>query len=543
MRPAGRATMESVRKRSRHGLAVLFALLLPACGGGGGGGATPTPPPYSSVTLVQLSRAAAFTAGCDGVAPNGTLYTGTTAEPSLVVNPANPMNLIAGWQQNRWSNGGSQGLNFAASFDGGTSWTPSNAAFSRCTGGGAGTAGDYARASDVWLTASPSGAIYALSLSFTGGALVAGSSSAQLVAQSQDGGLSWGAPIALITDGQEFFDDKGSITADPNDSGFVYAVWDRLTGATAGPSYFAATADAGTTWAAARSIYDPGPANQTIGNQIVVLPTGVLLDVFTELDTSASGQTTALARLVQSGDHGATWSAPITIAELMAVGTVDPRTGQGVRDGSDIVSVSVAPGGIVYVAWQDARFSGGAHDGIAVTHSSDGGATWAPPIEVNADTQVQAFTPTVHVESGGVIAVTYYDLRNDAFAPFGSLLADAWLVTSSDGASFRETHLSGPFDLTLAPNSGGLFVGDYQALSSAATSLPLYAQTDSGAAIRSDTFMAFPPVASSAEFAVARALGPFRATAAQTGFGLEPAARQRIALGIEERRVERRLEP
>jgi len=534
--------MASVMKRSRHGLAVLPVTLLSACGGSSGGGGAPTAPPYSSVTLVQLSRAAAFTAGCDGVAPVGTLYAGTTAEPSLVVNPANPMNLIAGWQQNRWSSGGSQGLDFAASFDGGTSWIPSRAAFSRCTGG-AGGAGDYARASDVWLTASPRGAVYALSLSFTGGLLVAGSSSAQLVAQSQDGGLSWGAPIALITDGDQFFDDKGSITADPNDSSFVYAVWDRLSGPSAGPSYFAATADGGTTWAAARSIYDPGPANQTLGNQVVVLPSGVLLDVFTELDTAASGQTTALARLVQSGDHGATWSPPITIAELMAVGTVDPRTGQGVRDGSDIVSVSVAPGGIVYVAWQDARFSGGAHDGIALTHSSDGGASWTPPIEVNADTQVQAFTPTVHVESGGVIAVTYYDLRNDAFAPFGSLLADAWMVTSSDGASFRETHLSGPFDLALAPNSGGLFVGDYEALSSAAGSLPLYAQTDSGAAIRSDTFMAFPPVAASAEFAVARALGPFRATAAQTGIGLEPAARQRIALHIEERRVERRLEP
>jgi len=28
------------------------------------------------------------------------------------------MNLISAWQQNRWSDGGAQGLNFAASFDG-----------------------------------------------------------------------------------------------------------------------------------------------------------------------------------------------------------------------------------------------------------------------------------------------------------------------------------------------------------------------------------------------------------------------------------------
>src|SRR5690349_10465398 len=176
-------------------VSVALAALLAACGGGGGGGGgggnTQTPPPYSSVTLIQLSKASTFVAGCDGVAPNGTLYTDTTAEPSLVVNPANPMNLIAGWQQNRWSTGGAQGLNFAASFDGGTTWTLSNAAFSRCTGGGAGNAGDYSRATDVWLTASPSGAVYALSLSFTCCALLTGSSSAQLVAQSLDGGRSW----------------------------------------------------------------------------------------------------------------------------------------------------------------------------------------------------------------------------------------------------------------------------------------------------------------------------------------------------------------
>lgn len=531
-------------QRARHAMSAVLLTLLAGCGGGGGSasGPNPTPPAYSSTTLVQLSKAPAFAAGCDGVAPSGTLYPDTAAEPSFVVNPANPMNLIAGWQQNRWSSGGAQGLNLAASFDGGMTWTLSNAAFSRCTGGGSGNAGDYARASDVWLTASPSGVVFALSLSFTGGALLAGSSSAMLVAQSQDGGRSWSAPVALIQDGAQFFDDKGSITADSTDSSYVYVVWDRLNGPSAGPAYFAVTADAGTTWAAARSIYDPGAANQTLGNQIVVLPGDVVLDVFTELDT-AGGQTTALARVVQSPDHGTTWSAPITIAELEPAGTVDPRTGQAVRDGSDIVSVSVGPGGVVYVAWQDARFASGSHDGIAMSHSTDGGTTWSTPVEVNGDPSVQAFTPTVHAEASGVIAVSYYDLRNDAFAPFGSLLADAWIVTSSDGSSFQEAHLSGPFDLDLAPDSGGLFVGDYEALSSAAGSLPLYAQTDAGEAIRSDAFMAFPTTGAAARTAVARAMGPFEAQAAPAGLSLTPAARRRIAQRMDQRRIERRGKP
>jgi hypothetical protein len=499
-----------------------------------------SPPPYTSVTLVQLSRPSTFAAGCDGVAATGTLYVDTAAEPSLVVSPSNPMNLVAGWQQNRWSDGGSQGLNFAASLDGGTTWTPSNAAFSRCTGGASGAPGDYARASDVWLTASPNGVVYALSLSFTGNSLALGSSSAQLVASSQDGGLTWSAPVALIQDGAQFFDDKGAITADPTNSSDVYAVWDRLSGPTAGPAWFAVTLNAGTGWAA-HMIYDPGAANQTLGNQIVVLPGDVLLDVFTEID-NGGGQARAFARVIQSPDHGASWSAPITIAELEPLGTVDPQNGRTVRDGSDIVSVSVGPGGIVYVAWQDSRFSGGARDGIAMTHSSDGGATWAAPIEVNGDTQAQAFTPTIHVEAGGVIDVTYYDLRNDAFAPFGSLLADAWLVSSSDGTTFKESHLSGPFDMNLAPDADGLFLGDYEALSSASGPLPLYVQTDAGAAIRSDVFLAFAPITAAAQ-AELSASATFQAVAAPAGLALKPAARLRIAQRIEARRVQRRTRP
>src|SRR5207237_10744611 len=109
----------------------------------------PPPPPLTSLTQVRVSQPAAFTAGCDGVAAPGTLYSGTAVEPSLALNPLTPSNLIAAWQQNRWSDGGSQGLNLAASFDGGMTWTLTNAAFWRCTGGNAADVGGYARAGAV----------------------------------------------------------------------------------------------------------------------------------------------------------------------------------------------------------------------------------------------------------------------------------------------------------------------------------------------------------------------------------------------------------
>src|SRR3984893_14510377 len=170
---------------------VALLTLVTACGGGGGGSMMPPggPPPFTSVTQVRVSQASTFSAGCDGVPATGTLYTDTAAEPYLAVNSTPPLHLISAWQQNRWSDYGAQGLGLAASFDGGMTWRLSNAEFSRCTGGNSGNAGNYARATDVWLTVTPTGVVYALSLSFTGAPLAAGSSSAMLVAQSHDGGL------------------------------------------------------------------------------------------------------------------------------------------------------------------------------------------------------------------------------------------------------------------------------------------------------------------------------------------------------------------
>src|SRR5438874_9658233 len=49
---------------------------------------------------------------------------------------------------------------------------------------------------------------------------------------------------------------------------------------------------------------------------------------------------------------------------------------------------------------------------------------------------------------------------------------------------------SGPFDLDLAPDSRGQFLGDYEALASTPSSfLPFYVQTDAGAQVRSDAFI------------------------------------------------------
>lgn len=412
---------------------------------------------------IRVSGSSPFTAGCDGVPATGVSYLNAEVEPSLAANPRNLRNLVGAWQQDRWSDGGARGIVTATSFDGGQTWTPRAMPFSRCGGGNAGNGGDFTRASDPWLSFSPDGTVHLMALVFSGQTFQPGSSSAMVTSRSLDGGLTWSATRVLISDGVNFFNDKNAMTADPTDSRFVYAVWDRLVANDGGgPTYFARTTDGGASWVAARPIYDPGVGNQTIGNVIAVQPDGTLINLFTQIDALAGGGFTSTLRVIRSLDKGATWSAPITIAQMLSVGTRDPDTAAPVRDGSILGQIAAGADGTLAVVWQDARFGDSTHDGIALSVSGDGGLSWSPPLPVNADLSVPAFTPTVNVRADGTIAVSYYDLRNNTSAL--SLPADYWLARSRSGAAWSESHIAGPFDLVSAPNAGGFFLGDYQAL-------------------------------------------------------------------------------
>ncbi len=111
-------------------------------------------------------------------------------EPFLAVDPKDSRHLIGGWQQDRWSSGGANGLVSGVSFDGGSTWTRNGARFSRCSGG------DYQRASDPWVSFGPDGTAWQIGLTFDGN----GPNRAVLASRSGDGGRTWGDPVALVRD-------------------------------------------------------------------------------------------------------------------------------------------------------------------------------------------------------------------------------------------------------------------------------------------------------------------------------------------------------
>src|SRR5919197_4233784 len=174
--------------------------------------------PFTRSPLKVVSAPSPF-AGCDISGQPGVNFLNSEVEPWVEVNPTDPNNVIAVWQQDRWSNGGARGLLTAVTHDGGGTWDTSFPHFSTCAGGTAANGGNYERSSDPWVTFSPNGDAYQISLSVN---FVDDPATAVLVSKSTTDGDTWSRPVTLARDPSDvapfLFNDKESITADPNDS-------------------------------------------------------------------------------------------------------------------------------------------------------------------------------------------------------------------------------------------------------------------------------------------------------------------------------------
>lgn len=406
-------------------------------------------------------------------------FTGSEVEPFVVVNPRNKRHLVGIWQQDRWNNGAARGQGVAVSFNRGRTWQVQPMPdLTLCTGG------EWVRASDPWLSFGPTGDLFQMALvsGFVGDFMT--------VQKSVNGGLTWGAPIVVGGDPRPIQNDKNALTADPTDSRFVYAVWDRVRRdpAPTAPTLLARSVDGGDTFEPPRVIFDTADFAQTIGNQVVVLPNGTVVNFFNHIRASdlPPGFTQTLS-LIYSQDHGATWlpeDGPIEVAEMVRdFGVVDPDTGAPVRDGGVLFDVAVAPDGTLYAVWQDSLLGDFQHEAIAFSQSVDSGFTWSEPMQINrtpTDIPLEnqdAFLPSVEVNRRGWVGVIYYDFRFDGDEP--EALTDVFAITCKPhrfgpdrhncdraenwSGDLRLTETS--FDLLASvETTQGLFVGDYVGL-------------------------------------------------------------------------------
>ena len=441
-------------------------------------------------------------------------YPASEVEPYLAANPANPQHLVGSAQQDRWNDGGSNGLTNVVSRDGGLTWSlaATQPKFSICTGATAGSPGYFHRATDPWTSFSADGrVVYSIADSFNANGPAFGGASSILISRSLDGGDHWETPVtARLDTSTQVLNDKESVTGDPLLANNAYAVWDQLVSPQShanpsafnhaftyrGPTYFSRTTTKGATWSTGRIVFDPGQNDQTIGNQIVVPATGpgrgVLIDgfdlitnkggacLFTHGGQHCHGSSTTTAAVIRSTDGGTTWSGAIGI-DTQQVASV-AIAGHPVRSSDELPEFAVNPvNGFVYAVWQDSRFSPAGTSKIAFAQSADGGLTWGPTIRVDQSPgDTPAFVPQIHAAADGTIGLTYYDLQNATPAQPGltdSFIAHCHAATSDCGnpanwAVNGQTRLTATsFDYTTAPDAGGYFLGDYSGLAGSGTTL------------------------------------------------------------------------
>jgi len=173
------------------------------------------------------------------------------------VNPANPREIVTGFQTGRDDAGGGIDNGFATSHDGGATYTsgamPGLTATSPSPSPSPNAA--YTRASDAVVTWGLGETVYYSSLVFDPSG--ANLRSAIVNSTSHDGGLNWDLPDIVQDDNGGGLNDKNCTVVDRSAAaghhlGRVYVVWDRVAGV-----FTKYSDDGGKTWVPPRRSSSP----------------------------------------------------------------------------------------------------------------------------------------------------------------------------------------------------------------------------------------------------------------------------------------------
>jgi hypothetical protein len=265
----------------------------------------------------------------------------------------------------------------------------------------------------------------------------------------------------IFTDKEWMEIDTNSPSASPC-AGHVYVSFTSFRGlAGAFPIVFSRSTDGGATFSNPRPISVGGRAGtvRTQGSDIGVAPNGTVYVAYRTF-TSNPNEPSAV-QLVKSTDCGRSFSQPVTL------NTIASPQAPGVAFRTPtfaFVAVDSTDSNTVYVAYQN--FVAGDYD-IYVQRSTNGGATWSVPVQVNADPGARhQIWPTIEV-SNGALHVAWYDFRNSVTAD-NEALDVFYACTNCEGvtwpnftANVRVTDVSHNGNCQMFGGGSVAFHGDY----------------------------------------------------------------------------------
>ncbi|MHB8508304.1 MAG: hypothetical protein ACYDGR_06605 [Candidatus Dormibacteria bacterium] len=406
----------------------------------------------------------------------------TTIEPSITVNPNDPLNVVTGYQEGRVDGGGDETNGFATTFDGGKSWIHGEWPGLTYLVGGA----VWDRASDAVVAFGPNNTVYASSLVFTDSS-ANGLRSGMAINVSKDGGRTWSAPVFFQDDNLGGLNDKNWVVVDNSDApghhkGRVYVVWDRV--APVIYNYCDSNCDTLAGWVPTfYTMY----SSQGIGAYPLVLLDGSLGVVFksTTGGLSPIGQGDQPVAPSPGSEHlvmdlapmagNVVWPLPLPFQQVpLGIADEQNNTVRYQRASDGIQAADVDPGtGEIVVAWDDSRYRKDAVDDIVISTSRDGGVTWSnPPIRVNQDDPndfVNHYNAMVSI-TGGVIHIAYRQRQEGVASANFSPFIDTYFQQSADDGKTWTTPLKVDQTRTNffygAFSRAGLFQGDYNQIAS-----------------------------------------------------------------------------
>jgi hypothetical protein len=392
--------------------------------------------------------------------PGGDPFLQRQNEPSLAVSSRNSLHLLAGANDYRTvdlpvsdtvpgSLAGDAWLGVFKSFDGGLTWQsyllpgyPQD----KSPEGTASPLKSFSAAADPTVRASTSGLFYFSGIAFNrgtnnGGVFVSTFLDAN---QKENGDATQGRDTikylntVLVDSGTsgQFLDKPwiavdipraGAATCTFNPlgtpqafpAGNVYLVWSRFTGSTSTKIMFSRSQDCGKTWSTPTKLSESNSINQ--GTNVAIDPaTGSIYVAWRRFATSS--QTDAIM-VAKSTDFGKTFASKNTV-QVASIAPFDQSTTptRFRTNALPSLAASVAGGSsYVHVAWaQRDPATGDAR--IVVSTSSDGGATWSNPVQVDSApikddngvlfTRGHQFMPQFTFAAGRLMLL-YYDQRLD----------------------------------------------------------------------------------------------------------------------------------